>query len=52
MGIEIDHGRNAANDPIVSCGFARTTVVVIATDEQPVIARGARAAGRSGQETA
>lgn len=52
MGIEIDHGRNAANDPIISSDFARTTVMVIPTNEELVIARGARAAGRSGQETA
>ncbi|MDP2803808.1 MAG: acetate/propionate family kinase [Phreatobacter sp.] len=53
MGIEIDHGRNAANERVVSSELARTTVMVIPTNEELVIAGGARAiAGRLGQEAA
>jgi acetate kinase len=44
MGIEIDHGRNAANDAVISSDLARTTVMVIPTNEELVIARAARAA--------
>ena len=44
MGIEIDHARNAANDRIISSEIARTTVMVIPTNEELVIARAARAA--------
>jgi acetate kinase len=44
MGIEIDHGRNAANDRVISSDLARTTVMVIPTNEELVIARAARAA--------
>lgn len=44
MGIEIDHARNAANARVVSSELARTTVMVIPTDEEAVIARAARAA--------
>jgi acetate kinase len=44
MGIEIDHARNAANDRVVSSDLARTTVMVIPTNEELVIARAARAA--------
>ena len=44
MGIEIDHAKNAANDRVVSSDFARTTVMVIPTNEELVIARAARAA--------
>jgi acetate kinase len=43
MGIEIDHGRNAANDAVISPDLARTTVMVIPTNEELVIARAARA---------
>jgi acetate kinase len=43
MGIELDHARNAANARIVSSGTARTTVMVIPTNEELVIARAARA---------
>ena len=44
MGIEIDHARNASNARVVSSELARTTVMVIPTDEEAVIARAARAA--------
>ena len=44
MGIEIDHARNASNTRVVSSELARTTVMVIPTDEEAVIARAARAA--------
>lgn len=43
MGIEIDHARNAANDRVISSGLARTSVLVIPTNEELVIARAARA---------
>ncbi len=44
MGIEIDHARNAANERIVSTGLARTTVMVVPTNEELIIASSARAA--------
>ncbi|MGL4236078.1 acetate/propionate family kinase [Tabrizicola sp.] len=44
MGIEIDHARNAANERVISSDIARTTVMVIPTNEELVIARAARAA--------
>ena len=44
MGIDIDHARNAANDRVISTGLARTTVMVLPTNEELVIARAARAA--------
>ena len=44
MGIEIDHAANAANAPVISSELARTTVMVIPTNEELVIARAARAA--------
>ncbi|MDT8853639.1 acetate/propionate family kinase [Paracoccaceae bacterium Fryx2] len=44
MGIEIDHGRNAASATVVSSEFARTTVMIVPTHEDLVIARAARAA--------
>ena len=44
MGIEIDHGKNAAHDRVISSDLARTTVMVIPTNEELVIARAARAA--------
>lgn len=46
MGIEIDHGRNAEGATIVSSEFARTTVMIIPTHEELVIARAARAAAQ------
>lgn len=52
MGIEIDHARNAANERVVSSDLARTTVMVIPTNEELVIARGARAAARWIEEAA
>jgi acetate kinase len=44
MGIEVDHARNAANDRVISTDHSRTTVMVIPTNEELVIARAARAA--------
>jgi acetate kinase len=44
MGIEIDQARTASNARVVSSELARTTVMVIPTDEEAVIARAARAA--------
>lgn len=44
MGIEIDHGRNAESATIISSEFARTTVMIVRTREDLVIARAARAA--------
>lgn len=41
MGIEIDHASNAANAPVVSSDFARTTVLVVPTNEELVMARAA-----------
>ncbi|MGL4976170.1 MAG: acetate/propionate family kinase [Bosea sp. (in: a-proteobacteria)] len=43
MGIEIDHARNAKNGSMISSDFARTTVMVMPTNEELVIARAARA---------
>jgi len=48
MGIEIDHGRNAESATILSSEFSRTTVMIVRTREDLVIARAARkAAGLS-----
>ncbi len=47
MGIEIDHGLNARSATIISSEFARTTVMIVPTKEELVIARAARAAARS-----
>jgi acetate kinase len=44
MGIEIDHSRNAANARVISADLARTTVMVVPTNEELVIARAARTA--------
>ncbi|MDP3340762.1 acetate/propionate family kinase [Frigidibacter sp.] len=44
MGIEIDHAKNAGNDRVISSDLARTSVLVIPTNEELVIARAARAA--------
>ncbi|TDR93490.1 acetate/propionate family kinase [Enterovirga rhinocerotis] len=44
MGIEIDHGRNAEGATVISSEFARTTVMIVPTREDLVIARAARAA--------
>ena len=56
MGIEIDHGRNARNDLVISSDLARTTVMVMPTVEAEVIVRAAlallearRPQARSGQ---
>jgi acetate kinase len=53
MGIEIDPKRNAQNATVVSTEFTRTTVMVVPTREELVIARAAReAAGIQRKETA
>lgn len=44
MGIEIDPARNAKHARVISSDLARTTVMVIPTNEELVIARAARAA--------
>jgi acetate kinase len=44
MGIELDHAKNAANARVISTDLARSTVMVIPTNEELVIARAARAA--------
>jgi len=44
MGIEIDHGRNAEGATVISSEFSRTTVMIVPTHEELVIARAARAA--------
>jgi acetate kinase len=44
MGIEVDHALNAANARVISSAIARTTVMVIPTNEELVIARAALAA--------
>ena len=52
MGIEIDPSRNAANDAVISSDLARTTAMVIPTNEELVIARAARAAVGTAKEVA
>lgn len=53
MGIEIDHARNAGNAQIISSDFARTTVLVLPTNEELVIARAVRGVvGRTQDEAA
>lgn len=42
MGIEIDHGRNAQHAAIISSDVSRTTVMIVPTNEEWVIAQGAR----------
>ena len=42
MGIEIDHSRNDAHARVISTEMSRTTVMVIPTNEELVIARAAR----------
>ena len=42
MGIEIDHGLNAENATVISSEFARTTVMIVPTREDLMIARAAR----------
>jgi acetate kinase len=44
MGIEIDHDLNQGGATVISTAFARTTVMVIPTHEELVIARAARQA--------
>jgi len=53
MGVELDAGRNEANAQVISTDLARTTVMVLPTNEELVIARAARAAaGLTEQEAA
>ncbi|AUJ64951.1 acetate kinase [Aestuarium zhoushanense] len=42
MGIEIDHSKNDAHAQVISTEMSRTTVMVIPTNEELVIARAAR----------
>lgn len=42
MGIEIDHSKNDAHAKVISAEMSRTTVMVIPTNEELVIARAAR----------
>lgn len=44
MGIEIDHAKNAENAAVISSEMARTTVMIVPTNEELVIARAARRA--------
>ncbi|WP_084824769.1 acetate/propionate family kinase [Lampropedia cohaerens] len=44
IGIEIDHGRNAEGATVISSELARTTVMIVPTREDLIIARAARAA--------
>ncbi|MFV0297687.1 MAG: acetate/propionate family kinase [Hyphomicrobiaceae bacterium] len=44
MGIEIDHDRNSRNAAVISSEMARTTVMIVPTNEELVIARAARKA--------
>lgn len=43
MGIELDHQHNAHNAFVISAELARTTVLVVPTNEELVMARAARA---------
>ena len=53
MGIELDQALNERNATIISSAFTRTTVMVIPTKEELVIARAARqAAGLFGKDKA
>ncbi len=53
MGIDVDPTRNADNAQVISSDQARTTVMVVPTNEELVIARAARAAvGLAEQEAA
>ncbi|MDO5705621.1 MAG: acetate/propionate family kinase [Paracoccus sp. (in: a-proteobacteria)] len=42
MGLEVDHGRNARNETIISSEMSRAHVMVVPTQEELVIARAAR----------
>lgn len=44
MGIEINHSRNRQNACVISSDMARTTVMIVPTNEELVIARAARRA--------
>ena len=50
MGIELDRQRNARNALVISTELARTTVMVMPTDEELVIARAARMNMRAGRD--
>ncbi len=50
MGIELDHARNEQNAFVISAELSRTTVLVLPTDEELVIARAARNAVRAQEE--
>lgn len=52
MGIEIDHEKNDAHGLVISSDLARTTVMVVPTNEELVIARAARAAVGIAERTA
>lgn len=52
MGIDIDPALNALNARVISTDLARTTVMVIATNEELVIANAARAAVATTEEAA
>ncbi len=52
MGIDIDHTRNVANETVISSDFARTTVMVVPTNEELVLARAARKAAETAGSTA
>lgn len=43
MGIDIDHHRNAQHTCVISSDMARTTVMIVPTNEELVIARATRA---------
>lgn len=44
MGVELDHRKNDANAPVISPDQARTSLLIVPTNEELVIARAARAA--------
>ncbi len=52
MGIEIDHCRNAENATVLSSEFSRTTVMIVNTREDLVIARAAREAAGVARQAA
>jgi len=52
MGIDLDHARNDAGATVISSDHARTTVMIVPTNEELVIARAARAAAGIGEPTA
>jgi len=42
MGIELDHSANESQSTVISSAFARTTVMIVPTQEELVIARAVR----------